>query len=230
LSDFDMARSHLELKGFFRQNASDHYIRYARELHNYTFSLFNWKFLIRNMPGHKRAFLEEIASDALQIMPIALMGFKKPTIILIRGILENTLRHVYFSDHPVEFERTNSAAKWYLNNEYLFEYIRAHPYYLDVEKRFDAINRMKTLYDELSAVIHSRKLSNLEMRKGLVDIEYDENTFRQLTSLVKRTSECCNFILCIYYRDKFNRIPIHFRSIITRTIPQEGRRVLAGIK
>lgn len=228
-SDFNQVKKYLERRGVFKKNATADYIRLANDMHFYAFSLFSWKFLLKNMAIHKRAFLEEIASDALQILPIALLGFRKPASILIRGILENVLRHVYFSDHPIEFERINSAQKWYLKNDELYDYIKIHPRFTGIEIKFDSINRMKSLYDDLSADIHARRLSNLELRKGLVDIKYDQQQFAGLVSFTKRASECSNFILSIYHKDVIKRIPLHFSTIITNTLPSKARRVIAGI-
>src|SRR5437867_1342966 len=75
----------------------------VKRLHRATYSLILWRFRLRGIPPHGRPFIEEIASDALQILPHALAGYIKTTHLLIRGIIENTLRYLYFCDHPVEF-------------------------------------------------------------------------------------------------------------------------------
>ena len=99
----------------------------VKRLHRATYSLILWRFRLVGIQPHARPFIEEIASDALQILPHALAGYIKTPSLLTRGIIENTLRYLYFSDHPVEFQKMNSEKKWYLETKDLFEYAASHP-------------------------------------------------------------------------------------------------------
>jgi len=65
----------------------------AKRIHRATYSLILWKFRLKGLPEHGKVFVEEIASDALQILPQVLMGYGKTVKLLTRGIVENTLRH-----------------------------------------------------------------------------------------------------------------------------------------
>ena len=69
-------------------------VRIARTIHGNTYSLILWRFRLRGLPEHAKVFIEEIASDALQILPQIMMGYSKTAKLLIRGISENGL-------HPV---------------------------------------------------------------------------------------------------------------------------------
>src|SRR6516162_9617083 len=89
--------------GILSDAPSQEILAIARAIHENTYSLILWRFRLRNLPEHARVFIEEIASDALQILPQVLMGYSKTAKLLIRGIAENTLRHLYFADHPIEF-------------------------------------------------------------------------------------------------------------------------------
>lgn len=85
----------------------------ARAIHGLTYSLILWKFQLHGLTEHGKVFIEEIASDALQILPQVLAGYSKTAKLLIRGVSENALRHIYFSDHLIEFIRMNREGKWY---------------------------------------------------------------------------------------------------------------------
>src|SRR6266404_2741112 len=111
-SDFGEVFAYLKSRGVVAQNAPPELIATARRIHGYTYSLILWRFRLRGLPAHAKVFIEEIAFDALQVLPQVLMGFSKTTKLLVRGIVENTLRHIYFSDHPVEFLRMNRGKKW----------------------------------------------------------------------------------------------------------------------
>lgn len=104
------------------QDASDAMLEHAKSIHRKTYCLILWRFRITDLPMSGQAFMDEIASDAIQLLPQIMMGYSKPTKLLMRGIVENTLRHIYFTDHPVEYIRLNRDKKWYVNVETLFEY------------------------------------------------------------------------------------------------------------
>ena len=89
-------------------------LEHAKKIHRATYSLMLWRFRLKGGAEHGRVFIEEVASDALQILPQTLMGYGKTAKLLTRGVIENTLRHIYFSDHPVEFLRMNRDRKWYV--------------------------------------------------------------------------------------------------------------------
>src|SRR5208337_5661046 len=116
-ADFASAISFLTHQGIIPATTPAKFQENAKRIHRATFSLILWRFRLKRIPQHGKVFVEEIASDALQILPQALMGYGKTAKLLTRGIIENTLRHLYFSDHPIEFARMNREAKWYLTME-----------------------------------------------------------------------------------------------------------------
>jgi putative alpha-1,2-mannosidase len=169
--------------------------------------------------------VEEIASDALQVLPQVLMGYSKTAKLLIRGIAENTLRHVYFSDHPVEFDRMNREKKWFLSFEQLCEYAKNHPKFWQLESLFDSVNRTSTVYSELSAGVHGRTVRDLEMRVALQRIAYDQAIANFDAELLRRCTEAVNFLLAIFHRDQVRKFQAEDRRIILRTLVPRARQL-----
>src|ERR1043165_5194810 len=112
--DFAAVLSFLQTRGIVPASPSVAMLDDSKRIHRATYSLILWRFRLRQLPEHSKVFIEEIASDALQILPQALMGYSKTTKLVTRGIVENCLRHIYFADHPVEFERMNREQKWFM--------------------------------------------------------------------------------------------------------------------
>ena len=201
----------------------------AKRIHRVTHSLILWRFRLKGLSEHGRVFIEEIASDALQILPQALMGYEKTAKLLTRGIIENVLRNIYFSDHPVEFARMNRGTKWYLSMEELFEYPKMVQTLADLETRFDALNRLNTLYGELSAGIHGRTVRDLEMRTALNKIKCDAVSLTKQAALTERCGEAASFLLAAFHREKFAAFQTDDRQIILRTMPPRARQAIADI-
>jgi hypothetical protein len=158
-----------------------------------------------------------------------LIGYGKTTKLLTRGIIENTLRHVYFSDHPVEFERMNREQKWFMTIESLFEYAKIHPLFMKTEGKFDAICKLKNLYSELSAGIHGSKVRDLEMRIALNKIKYDEAAVHAEMLLVQRCTEAVNFLLATFHHAEMDAFQIEDQRIILHTMPPRARQVWRDI-
>jgi hypothetical protein len=200
-------------------------ISVAKKIHASTYSLILWRFRIKNLPAHGKVFINEIASDALQILPQTLMGYGKTASLLTRGIIENTLRHVYFSDHPVEFFRMNRDNWWFMTMEELFKYVKLHPLFVDSEPKFDAINRLNSLYSELSADIHGRTVNDLEMRIALKKIAYDNSAATKQSLAIGKCAALANFMLAIFHREKLASFQAEDRRVILRTMPTRARQV-----
>ena len=64
-----------------------HMAQTAKRVHAFTYSLILWRFRLSGLPASAKPFIEEIASDALQILPQVLMGYNKTVKLLARASL-----------------------------------------------------------------------------------------------------------------------------------------------
>lgn len=202
----------------------DPLIENVRKIHAATYSLILWRFRLKGIPAHGRPFLEEIASDALQILPQVLMGYSKTAVLLTRGIIENTLRHLYFFDHPIEFRKMNRETKWFLRMVDLFDYAKTHPALIESQKRFDAVDRLSNLYSDLSSGVHGRAVMDLEMRIALDKIVCSAALAKKHADLIERCASAANFLIAVLHGQKMARFQPEDRLIILQTMPRQARR------
>jgi len=224
-ADFHDVITLLRQRGLVPRTPPSPLIATARSIHEFTYSLILWRFRLQGLAEHSRVFIEEIASDALQILPQVLAGYSKTAKLLIRGVAEYTLRHIYFSDHPIEFKRMNREGKWYLTIEQLCEYAKLHPSFLSIERKFDSINQLSSVYSALSAGVHGRAVRDLEMRVALGKIAYDQTAAARETDLLKRCATAANFALAIFHHQKMRGFQTEDRRIILRTMPTRARQL-----
>jgi hypothetical protein len=97
------------------------------------------------------------------------------------------------------------------------------------EKKFDAANQLQTLYDKLSASVHGRRVENLETRKALNRIVYDEETIGEQIKDVEKCVAASNFLLASFHAVKFLKLRLEDRQIILHTMPTKARQVIAGL-
>ncbi len=224
-ADFAQVLPFLQSRGTVPSDAPAPLVSSAKRIHRATYSLILWRFRLKGLSPHSLVFIEEIASDALQLLPQVLMGYGKTAKLLTRGIVENTLRHLYFSDHPIEFFRMNREAKWYVKTDELLSYLKEHPAFLETERKFDAIARLSSLHSDLSAGIHGRQVKDLEMRVALGKIKYSDEMASREIALIERCAESTNFLLAVFHRKKMARFDSEDRRIILRTMPPRARQI-----
>ena len=224
-SDFADVLELMQKRQIVPRAPSDDLVRVAKTIHGCTYSLILWRFRLGRLPAHGRAFLDELSSDALQILPQVLMGYNKTTCLLIRGILENALRHIYFSDHPVEFGRLNRDKKWYLNVDFLVDYAKNHHDFVVTENAFDALCQITSLYSELSECVHGRTLRNLEQRTALARITFDQSAADKHAAAIVRCAQAVNFMLAIFHRKALRNFTTADRRLILRSMPVKARQV-----
>jgi hypothetical protein len=197
--------------------------------HRLVYSLCLWNHRLKGLPERSRVFLSELASDAIQVMPQALMGYEKTTALLTRGLIEDTLRHLYFTDHPVEFRRDNAVVDWHMSVIDLWDYAFKHPDLIAAEKRWPALARMKGAYSELSQAIHASKVIHHQAKKALADIRCDVAEFpRQIKQLATVTASA-NYLIAIFQHNKLDSLTASERSIILRTMPLPARAALHDV-
>ena len=197
-------------------------------MHHAVYSLCIWSHFVK-VEEHGQLYLREIASDAIQIEPHVLSGFSRTSMLLARSIIENTLRHIYFTDHPVEFERANRDVKFYLSAEELFEYSRNYIHFAEPEVRFQPLSKLRNEYRSLSATVHGGRVNDLSLHKALKTVVFDPADLDAQVGHVKAVAEACNFLLLIFHKNRSGKIPAPLRKVIMMTLAPKGRKVVQGL-
>lgn len=234
-NDFKEVTYFFQKRGIIPEPCPNEIIRFAKSTHKAVYSLVFWRFRLRRIPIHGSVFLDELASDALQVLPQSLMGYNKAANLLIRGVIENALRHIYFSDHPVEFARLNNTKKWYVSIEDLFEYLHNHPLFIETRQSFDAPANLKSCYSELSEYVHvseyvhGRTVGHLQLKKAFEHLVFDYECSERVSALLSRSAESVNFLMAVFHSEQVSKLPSDDRAIYLQTLNSTARRALKGI-
>jgi hypothetical protein len=218
----------LAKKGFVPSEISELFRGGVRRIHRSTYSICIWSHFL-NLPEHGQVYLNELASDAIQILPHSTMGFKKSSGLHTRGIIENLMRHVYFLDHRIEYQRQNLDLKWYMSAEQLFDYARNHPLFTQTEAKFNALGRLRQFYSEISAEVHGAKTVHLDQHTALKDLMLDMEIFKKQVVLTEKTVASVNFLLVVFHAERLIKIPANFQKVLFSTMPSRARQVAKGL-
>lgn len=228
-SDFLSVMNRLRSQGDLAVSFNAQWLGHYRSIHKLSFSLIWWKFRIQAKSVHRKVYVSEMASDALQILPMVSVGYFKAACLLCRGVIENCLRHIYFSDHPVEFQRLNMEKEWYVSVRQLFDYLAEHPQLSHLRDSYDAYADLKSTYSDLSTVVHGTKLQHMQLHAGLMQIKPSINQAKLIEQHLKKVSQAVNFLFVAYHTTVFRRRTLDDREIILSVLPSSAKNAISRL-
>jgi len=198
-----------------------------KKMHKVVYSFALWDFSFRKVKKeHKKSFIREIRSESIQIIPLLLLGYVKPVKFLERGIIENSLKQIYFYDHPIEYEFLRNKKKYFLKIKDLVEYAEEHPKLKGKIEKFDIPTKLYDRYHKLSQHVHSKVSIGMELKKSLARIRFDENYFISYGKEFYNCGENINLIFSIFHKSVFDKIESSFGNFISLSIFQKKNRGL----
>jgi hypothetical protein len=147
----------------------------------YTIALISTKLINSVKEENKLIFLAEIISDFLTVTKLSFLGFETPALIVLRRAIENFYNHIYYTDHPVEYEYLNLGKNEYTPIEKLKLYFDTHPTFTGNEdstlKEYN--QSLFNEYQQLCKVVHSKGKDAMNLAKCLKDLtdDFDINDF-----------------------------------------------------
>ena len=179
--DFEQIWLHYTASEKFRIHEPAKAKHLLRTVHRFAIvsSILN-KSIPRNRSEHRRVFLTEFSSDAIHLMHALLVGDVRGGRFYFRSVVENTWRHVYYKDHPVEYRWLNSESQIFSTIDELRSYC-SRTDEIDVRLK-KSLHRIASGYQKLSKFVHSSNATNLQLQKRLADIRLRTNSLEDVVS------------------------------------------------
>lgn len=166
-----------------------------------------------------RPLLQEIFMDAYISIHLTCYGLYKYANICLRSELETTLRLIYFSTHPVEFNWWHSGNEWYrsgLANKDVWG--EGYKYFQELEhvKKFESKcnkglrlfcdgKKVSNIYKKLSAYVHSGTFS-FQTKPDQFSPQYKTTDFKHWSSNFNEVQEYINTLLILGFLKEFRQI------------------------
>lgn len=191
----------------------------------YALALILTKLKKEEKDENKVVFLAEILSDLLTVTKLSFLGFENPALIVLRRAIENFYNHIYYTDHPVEYEHLNLGKNEYTPIDKLKLYFDTHPIFAGSEdgnlKEFN--QSLFNEYQQLCKVVHSKGKDSMNLSKCLKDLtdEFEINDLlKQLINIE------LFFVYLIYKFHKVLKYTATEKAIITAIVPTNKRNHL----
>lgn len=174
-----------------------------------------WSNTLQNNDAAKR-LIPEIFMDGYVSIHFAGYGLYKYANVCLRSQLETTLRLIYFSTHPVEFDWWCKGNEWYRKGldrdvwgeryDYFkeLEYVKKFEKECDEDKRlFQEGKKVNKIYQKLSEYVHSGIFS-LQTKPNYFSPKYEINEFKSWANHFKEIQEYINILLILGFPKEFN--------------------------
>lgn len=191
----------------------------------YCIALILTKVESQHTDRNKVDYLAEILSDCLTATKLSFLGFESSSLIVMRRAIENFYNHVFYFDHPIEYEHLNLGRNEYTPIDKLKLYFDTHPIFKDVEKHpiIDYNQMLFNEYQQLCKVVHAKGQDSMNLSKNLKDLKQDFD-IKPVLELFTRIEVYIVYLLFRFHRSiKFTHAEI---SIITSVVPIEKRSSL----
>lgn len=224
-SDFQDVLSHIKRDSNLVFSFTDEEMDIFRRIHSRTYAiLLTHKKLKKSR--HGCIFLDEILSDAIQILPLLLRGYNKVATYLLRDILENCLKYVYYYDHKIELLWIESGEKYILTIDEFVQYLERHPLISNHFTPLKLKDKIKTLYSNLSKVIHSSSSKHMQLIKYLEEVKYDQLCCQEYFSSFEQVTDIVVTVIILFNCERFNRLPIDERRLVLNSIGRAYKKYI----
>lgn len=194
-----------------------------KESHQIVFSFLIWDHYFEGVQSNRKVFIAELRSDSVQSIPLSLLGYKKPVALLLRGILENLLRHIYYYDHPIEFTLLETGH--HVTVKDLLIYAKLHPKFAGNKRLIHALTEIDQLYSEISKQVHAQSLDHMQLTKALEELKFDNNFFNWYYKQLKYISALANLLLAVFHSE-YDTFDADFKRLIIRRIKKGDRCIV----
>lgn len=190
----------------------------------YIIALFENKLENKWKEDNKFLFLNELLSDLLANCSLSFIGFYYPSLIITRRLIENFYNHIFYFDHPVEFELLNQGRNEYTPILELKNYYEVHPLIKALEDKNVKIfnDQLYHHYQELCRIVHTKGEPFMGLAKNLEDIKpnFDLSKHLNIANI--------SILSIIYLLFKFHR-DLNFTNIETNLISNSFPKTLRSI-
>jgi hypothetical protein len=199
-----------------------------KTLHIITLSFIIWDHHFRNNSPHQKFFLKEARSDCIHSILTVLIGCKKAANLLLRGIIENVLRHLYYFDHPIEFTFITQDEE-YISFKDLVAYLRKHPSFRGLIEKCECLEMLQQTYKTTSKFIHAQGLRFMQLSRALKDIKFDQRFFEWYIKKLKVVASNLNLLLVLFHFEDFRSMNPEFKKVVLKILSRKNKKLLSEV-
>jgi hypothetical protein len=229
--DFEEMKNYLKRRAIIDDEWLDRNQSNLILLHNLVMTFLIWDHNFRKKDDNQRYFIGEVRSDCINGILAVLTGSKKSVNLILRGMVESTLNHFYYFDHPIEYEmlQSGNSNDDYLTFKELTNYIRKHPLMAICLKDTQVLERLDKCYKATSKFVHAQSPKFMQLSKALSEVSFDPIFFEWYVKKFQEVTSDLNVLLVLFHYEDFRAMQRDYRKLIMSQLTKENKVILAKI-
>ena len=225
-TDFKDFRSFLLKKQMASNDWLNSNLKKLRAFHGTALSFAIWDHCLRTKAPNQTYFMKETRSDCINSVFAVFTGSRKAANALLRGIIESILRHIYYVDHPIEFQVLMQDEE-YMQFRELLQYARKHPILSKTIREGTCLQDLERTYKTSSKYVHAHSLKFMQLSKALEEVEFNQRFFDWYVKKLVNVASNLNLLLILIHHEEFSTMSRDFRRAIMRTISKKNKKILS---
>jgi len=215
-----------QLRKQYNYNPSSKEMKSFERLHKRIFCLCNLIYELSKVDNDRMLFLSELHSDLVLLLIVGSLGIKKAMSLSIRSAIEDTLRHIYYKDHPIELSLLNESDDNKITDKEMFRYMEAHPLYCNRNNFKKMLDQVNYIYHIESKRLHSTSINYFSSIKVISDLSRDSKILdEEIKSIIDLTSSLLTLII-IYHNKVFKEMNSENKALLLSCIKNQHKQLI----
>lgn len=197
-----------------------------KKLHKSVFSIASFVYEISELNSERMDFLNEVRSDYIELLLCICLNIKKSVFSSTRSSIEHVLLHIYYKEHPIEFEQLSSNPDPKIPTQFFFEYVKKHPYLIKFKGILKNIQFLETEFHNLSKFMHGPSKNYLQLDKSIDDKKFSKTQEKMIIENIVKLSDHLLTILIIFHWNEFKTIPSQKQTTIMSNVSYLNKRTI----
>ena len=182
------------------------------------------------MPEYSMPYLEQLESDATQLINSAMIGNERGFKLLERSLIENSLRFFYYFHHEIEHYLLQTDSSSYMSFKELCDYAKAHPFFKENTSEVEgSIGVLHSKYSEPSRVVHAGTIKEMSFVKGIISLHKPMANLDKEIESFNIISQNIMYLLGLFLKNKMTSLNGDECRVVTLLLSSKQKKELCNL-
>jgi len=175
-----------------------------------------------------KEFLRGVVEAGYLSQVLAARGLENPALVLLRQTIEQTLKHIYLSFHPVEYSWVCSRVAYReLSFQMLLDFVRKTDKHNDLLRyHMNLCEKLDELFGELSRHVHVHSRDFMGYLRIGSKAAPSAPILKRLDSLTRRLWPLLVLMITVFFPEAYHAAQTNERNLILNCLSCDQRRFL----
>ena len=174
---------------------------------------------VLSIDEERSSYIKSAPEAYLLSLVMIAKGLENPAHVLMRQSIEMSLKHIYFSTHPVEYNWSQTRINYReINFQFLLDYLRKTDDLDGFSTKEGMVQRLEEHFHVLSRYVHVHSIKFTTFSKSASIFSKKTKFLEGITNQLADLISLEIVILIGFFKDKFLSIPANEKSLIMNAL------------